>query len=617
MKNIFNYAYKLAVITIISVITSKVLGRTIVEVLFSALIIVLINYYVSKFLLKQRQERAVEESLVVAKKSLVSNETLIIIMTDENKNVIWANDVAYGEFPSLLKKQVFDLFDGQKLDETIFYNNKYYECNHEDGLYMITDITKTQREIRNYKNKQTVIGIVQIDNYVYLESQLSSEAFLKLESFTNMKLIKWFNDDGIYYQAIDDDKFQINIPYSALEKQIESRFSEIGKIVDEAKSLEYEVTISVGIAYNYDSIYEIGQKAREALELARSRGGAQVVVFNDDKRRYFGGRISSAKNFTKIRARFVYNTIYNNVREKEVLYIMSHRNPDYDAVASMLMIRDLFKENIEVKILVDAKIDHELKEKILEVAAGDIYFDTVIDKTKKNLLIVVDTQSTDIISHPNFYESIDDVIVIDHHQTPENYINVTLFSWIEPNASSSVEMIGNMMTSVSRTINDKKIVKLALLGVITDTNMFTYRTDQSTLEFCGFLTANGVKLSEAIEESYMNEHDFFEKQRIISSVQIQNSFAIINTDESLDDIIMSICVNEILKIKGVIASIIISKRRSDLYAVKVRSTTNFNSKLFLEEFGGGGHARQAAGILSPQKVEAMLEKIKKMKMTEE
>ena len=67
--------------------------------------------------------------------------------------------------------------------------------------------------------------------------------------------------------------------------------------------------------------------------------------------------------------------------------------------------------------------------------------------------------------------------------------------------------------------------------------------------------------------------------------------------------------DSILEIKDVKASIVISNVDYQ-YIVKVRSMGDINAKLFIEEFGGGGHATQAAGILNHDQYIGLMNKIK-------
>lgn len=63
-----------------------------------------------------------------------------------------------------------------------------------------------------------------------------------------------------------------------------------------------------------------------------------------------------------------------------------------------------------------------------------------------------------------------------------------------------------------------------------------------------------------------------------------------------------------MEISNIYGAVIISKI-DDKYKVKMRSDGRVNVKLLLEEYGGGGHMSQAAGILSEKNKELLINDI--------
>ncbi len=603
--------------TIIVYIFGSMAGVKFTTILISVLLILLINKIIQDSLLKQQQDEFVKAQMNIAKRNIIDSSEYIIIFVDEDYTVLWANEKAYDEFPELLANQDFSnhrsIVPGQEYN----YNNNVYETHFEDGAYYLRNITKTYRQNRTMIERQTVMGYIQIDNYDYFKSQMDSITFFEMINVIKSNLISWCESNNIYYQEVEEDVMQLLLPLSYIIDQDGKRYPDITTLVDNIRKSDYEVTVSVGIAYEFPDVVTIGNKAKEALELAISRGGAQVVVFEGSKRRYFGGRVNALKNSSKIRARFVFNTISSIVEEKEVIYLVTHVNPDYDAIGSMLLMRKLISEQVDVsektiKFVVDKNINPEYLEMIEPILGNELMTDTVVDKTKDNLLLVLDTQSKDIISHQKLYDEINDCIVVDHHQTPERYLDVTLFSWIEPNASSTTELVCEMFLATNTELKDKMIAKLGLLGIITDTNSFRYRADQYALSATSFLVAAGVTINEAMDKLQLKSEEYDLKQKIISHAIFKKKFAICEVDFNANDIILSIVGNELADIQDVDCAIVIAKSNVEgKYIVKLRSTPRVNSKKLIEPFGGGGHARQAAGVLDSSNRQALLDAIEK------
>ncbi len=601
----------------ITFLVGYVLKISYIELLIAVVIILIINKLIQDSLLKQQQDEFVKTKLNIAKRNIIDNSDNIIVFVDEDYSVLWANERAYEEFPNLLVSQTFEEHSKMRDGEVYLYNNNFYDVHIDDGAYYIKNITKTYRESKTMMARQTVMGYLQIDNYDYFKSQMDSLTFFEMSKIIKTNIVNWCDENNIYYQEIEEDRMQLLLPLTYINTQEENKYSDIAEIVRKIRESDYEITLSLGIAYEFDSVVSIGNKAKEAIELAISRGGAQIVVFEGTKKRYFGGRVNALKNSSKIRARFVFNTISSIVEEKEVIYLVTHRNPDYDSLGSILLMKKLIEEQIdvsekEIRVVIDRNVNPEYLEMIQPILGESLMTDAVVDKTKKNLLLVLDTNSKDIISHAKLYEEINDCIVVDHHQTPEHYLDVSLFSWIEPNASSTTELVCEMFGATNTVLKDKEIAKMGLLGIITDTNSFRYRADQYALSATSFLVGTGVTINEAMDKLQLKTEEYQLKREIISHTIFKKKFAICEVDYNVDDILLSIVGNELVDIQDVDCAIVIAKSKIEgKYIVKLRSTPRINSKRIIEDFGGGGHARQAAGVLDSTAREGLLQAIEK------
>lgn len=587
------------------------------QMLIGIVIILVINKLIQDSLLKQQQDDFVKTKLNIAKRNIINSSDYIIIFVDEDYSVLWANEKAYGEFPNLLQTQDFYEHSGMKDGEAYTYNNNVYDVHIDDGAYYLKNITKSYRQTRTMVSRQTVMGYLQIDNYDYFKSQMDAVAFFEMVKTIKSNIVNWCDENNIYYQEIEEDRMQLLIPLDYIQKQEESKYDDIAKIVKKIRESDYEITLSLGVAYEFENVVTIGNKAKEAIELAISRGGAQIVVFEGSKKKYYGGRVNALKNSSKIRARFVFNTISSIVEEKEVIYLITHRNPDYDAIGSLMLMKKLIEEQIdtsekEFRVVLDRNINPEYLEMIEPLLGTELMTDAVVDKTKDNLLLVLDTNSKDILSHIKLYEEITDCIVVDHHQTPEHYLDVSLFSWVEPNASSTTELVCEMFGATNTVLKDKTIAKLGLLGILTDTNSFRFRADQYALSATSFLVGAGVSINEAMDKLQLKTEEYMLKREIISSTIFKKKFAICEVDYNVDDILLSIVGNELVDIRDVDCAIVIAKSKNEgKYIVKLRSTPRINSKRIIEDFGGGGHARQAAGVLDSTGKANLLKTIEK------
>lgn len=544
----------------------------------------------------------------IAEHNLANLDSIIILIVKNNK-IIWANDSAFLEFEHLKKNRSANFLISSEIENNILkINNNYYKILEKGEVFHLFKYTQEYRKTKKLEDIKTIIGYLKIDNLRELEKSLNPVEYVEFISEFNKDLFELFLKNEIYYQEIENDYFVLNIPSNYIIHAIEDRFSDVGDIIKKFHEQNIIVTTSMGIAYNYNVISETGEKAKEALDLARSRGGAQIVVFDNENKKYFGGGITINRTSSRLRARLIASRLERLCVEKDVIYLVTHKNPDPDAIASMILLYDFLNNNkIEIKILIDD--ESVLSEYGLDTNEN-IKTSYVLDKTKKNIVICVDTQSLDIISHPKIIEDILDVIVIDHHQTPSNYFRGNLFSWIEPTASSTVELIMNITTTTNRyKLTNKNYANLGLLGILTDTNRLSYRTGYQTFDSLMNLVQAGGDISETLEKMYLKKDIYLEKVVLLSQMYYVEKFAILEIDEKKDSVFLSVLSDEMLEIKDIAASVVICKYDSK-YIVKIRSKGSINSKLLIEQYGGGGHVHQAAGIISEEDRDKLLEKIK-------
>ncbi len=591
-------------------------------ILLNILIYLYIYFVLRQFYYKRKEQEYIEKNVKVAREDIVNAKELIVLIIKKNK-IVWANDNAYISFPHIKSKR-----DSNFLNENVHledeekllkYNNRIYKVLDNDNVYLLIEITKEYREYNKLQNNQTIIGFLQIDNMKSLEKTMDSIEFSKFYSQFEQDLFNMFIDNKVYYKRIDDKTFYLNFPYNYLKKCINNRFLELGDIIKKYHQDGIVITTTMGISYNYNDIIETGRKAQEALELAISRGGAQIVLFDNDEKIYFGGGFQTTKGSYRLRSRIINNTLIRTIKNRDIIYLATHEYPDYDAIASVLLMYNYLKsENVNVKILLDDEAtieEYNLKDTYYY---EDIITSYVLDNTKQNLLLVLDTQSKGIISHPKIIDEIDNIIIIDHHQTPRDYFRGNIFSWIEPNASSTTELVMSILTISNKLTKDEFVNNLAILGILTDTNKFKYRTSYQTLDALMHLVENGGDLVKSLQNMYLPPDEFIEKQRLLSQMDFIGRFSILEIDETIDDILLSIVADEMSQIKGIEGSITISNDKTTeehnlKYKVKIR-TKSISAKNLIEEYGGGGHFLQSAGVLNKEEKESLKEKIKNLEI---
>lgn len=600
------------VLIICSIIISVIFRINILLMMCLIFVLYFMYYLLIKIYNNISREILIKKSFEFGRKNLLNSDQLMII-TYEQDDLVWANDLVYKNFKSLLKIQKLseiNLNPHSQKNVFEYYNNIYEFDLMGENLVLIKEVTSKIRREKSLVENEASIGYLQIDNFDYLEKILDNSEFIQLISSLKSKLINYFEEHKIYYETLDEGEFSLIIPRSVIIKGVSSKFENFSKILSDFHNSNYEITLSLGIAYDQGSIKHNGTAAKQAFNLAITRGGGQVVVFNSERKMYFGGQTQTIKGSIRLKARIMCNTIMNIIQSKDTIYLFSHKNPDSDAIASMLLMYNMINKiysTLDIKIMIDSNINEDLL-KLLNESGIKFYNDVTVDKSKNNLAIVLDTQSSDFVANSNVLNKIIDKIVLDHHQTPIDYIENTIFKWVEPSVSSTSEMVCELLIAKSVKISNEKIANFALLAIMTDTSNLRYRTDSATFDVLSFLVENKAKINFAITQQYLSQEHFKIIQDALSKVQFFNSGALIEVYNLNQDFVLSRIVDEMTRIKGINYGVIISYLDHNV-KVKVRSNNNFNSKVLIEEYGGGGHAQQAAGILSFENVELLKNKI--------
>lgn len=596
-----------------AIFISELLGYPLIGSLMTVLIMVISYYLIERTTVIKEQKQFIQKNMLIAKNKIIDQKQLIVLIICDG-NIVWANDYAYEEIPQLLKVRSLQEIIPDTKSEITKINNRLYSIERENDTIFLHDVTVQQREISRLKTRQTVLGFLKIDNYDFIQSSMTNEEYVKFQSRVRSLLSECFSKNNIYSQEIDHEKYSLNIPYDVLKSLMNTRFPFVQEIVDTMREEGFDITISMGIAYDFENVKIIGEKAQNALDLAESRGGAQITIFNKEKKKYIGGRISSSKSNIKLRSRIVLNTIISMVGEHEVIYLMAHQKPDYDAISSLMVMYDLLKKtknlkDKEIKVMVDKNVDQQI---LNNVDKESFCYDTVVDKTKENIIIIVDTQASDFVSHPKLIDEIEKIIVIDHHQTPENYIGHSLFSWIEPSCSSTIEMIISMIMSIDSKIKNKELATLALKGIITDTNNFRYRSEKNTFQCVSFLLEMGAGMLDAVEPLLPTLEEFETISEIINQKEISDGKIICDLTKEYENITLAKAASNLIDIQGIDLVAVISKLdSSDKYLCKIRTKIKYNSKLLIEEYGGAGHARQGSVLLTHDDKDRLIKKITK------
>jgi len=201
----------------------------------------------------------------------------------------------------------------------------------------------------------------------------------------------------------------------------------------------------------------------------------------------------------------------------------------------------------------------------------------------------------------------DHIVVIDHHRRGEEFIDAPILVYMEPYASSTSELVTELLEYQPKRLKLTMLEATALLaGIVVDTKSFTFRTGSRTFDAASYLRAQGadtVLVQKLLKESITN---YVKRAKMIENASIDSrGIAIAKGDpnETYDQVLIAQTADTLLTLSGVIASFVISKRADQTIGISARSLGDINVQLIMERLGGGGHLTNAAAQLSDITIE--------------
>ena len=559
----------------------------------------------------------------------------VIVLGEDDDEIKWANNFAINVFGNdVIGKKTYEISQEltdllkKGLEETVIpYGEEKYDILYNKELNSIYFFNATRREevIEKYHNHIPALGLIYLDN---LDEALASLDVSEQSSIKGEYLgiiADWVSEYDGHLKTFSDERLVMNIYRENLERMIADNFNVLDKIREVSDLNNVKVSVSIGIA-SWDVNYEeLGAYAQNAVELAERRGGDQVVVnIQNQKIEYFGAKQDATASHSKVNTRVNAQTLKELVDSASNVFIMAHTNADTDAFGSSLamlqMIRSHHPEKAQIIFdpeRVDATV-HKLAN-ILTSEEPDMweYLITTKEALKnindETLLIVLDTQSPSIVMSPEVYEQIDTVAVIDHHRSSGEGGFSPIFSYVEPYASSTIELLVELMTFYSRDILITPLeASIMYAGLIVDTNNFLNRTGVRTFEVASTLREYGADMTRVNLWLRKDKDRLLQINTLVNNIEVfLERFAFSVSKEIIDDrVLLAQVSDEMLQIDGIDAAFTIAKNEEDLVCVSARSIQNVNVQVLMEEIGGGGHLTGAAAQIPDTTVNEISKKIK-------
>ena len=182
------------------------------------------------------------------------------------------------------------------------------------------------------------------------------------------------------------------------------------------------------------------------------------------------------------------DNIKEEINKAKSIVILTHENPDGDAIGSSLSLYLALKKlnkNVDVIIPKYSRIFNFLP------GAKDIKKES---NKKYDLAISLDCGNEKrLVGHEEYFETAKSKISIDHHGSNEMYAD---YNFVNPDAPACCQILIFIINLLHIEI-DIDIGTCLLTGIITDTGGFQYKgVSAETFEFASFLLSIGVNVSD-------------------------------------------------------------------------------------------------------------------------
>ncbi len=557
----------------------------------------------------------------------------VLVFNSQTSEIIWYNNMfatictdseMFGQnFRNITTKPVEELFGSQGM--IIEFNNKFFKTyilkgesstEHLNMVYFI-ELTELQKTYMEYNRSRLVIMMINIDSYEEIVKNAKESERTQILSETNKILESFISQSGGIIKRLDRDKYFVAIENDFFENMKEDNFSILDAVKSVTSNDRLPVTLSIGVGYTSKVLEENERASYQALDMALGRGGDQVAIKTKDGFEFFGGSSRGIEKRTKVKSRIVAAALSENIENSDNVLIMGHKFSDLDSVGAALGLASACNAlNKNVNIVIDRQktLATPLIDYYAQFEGYDIFLrpDEALAYVRRNtLLIIVDTHSPHFVESAEVYKACRNVVLIDHHRRMVDYIDNTIISLQEPYASSTGEMVCELLQYVKGENFVKHYHANALLsGIMLDTKNFIMKTGVRTFEAAAYLKRMGADTIEVRRLFANSMHIYKERSKLVSEAEIHKNCAIALSEANVKDIrvVAPQAADELLSIEHVDASFVMYETNG-VVNISARSMGRFNVQVIMEQMGGGGHQTMAAVQIKDSNYEEVKERL--------
>ena len=315
------------------------------------------------------------------------------------------------------------------------------------------------------------------------------------------------------------------------------------------------------------------------------------------------------------------NKLNRAIRKAKTIFLMGHKNLDLDALGSQIGMYMILKRKRKKCYIIVDDTDHEPGvEKVLrelegclDIIKSDEIESTLYPRSSKNLLVILDTNKTELVQSSLALEKISNKLIIDHHELgPTTIKNAIIID--DKKVSSTCEMITSLVEFYEVEL-ESYYATILLSGIVLDTNNYTLNTNAETYYASYYLSSLGASAKKVQYLLKQDIKEYTERQKLMTSIEtIDGKIAFtkatpysIYRKEDLAKV-----ADTLLFFNNIEASFVIGKIGKDKIGISARSLGNYNINKVLSKIGGGGDSTSGAATFDNTTISKVEQELKKV-----
>ena len=308
------------------------------------------------------------------------------------------------------------------------------------------------------------------------------------------------------------------------------------------------------------------------------------------------------------------------IKKSKTVFIMAHKDLDLDALGSSIgMYHILNKKKKNCYLIIDDK-KHELGvskilrelEGCINIIKGEEVEGKLHKKSKKNLLLILDTNKKELVQNQEVLNIIEKKIVIDHHKLGKSSIE-DAYLVIDEDTSSASEMVTNLIESYDVEL-DSYYATLLLSGIVLDTSNYMLKTTANTFYASYYLTSLGASSKKVQYLLKQDIEEYSERQKLLGRIEILHDkiaftkagpYTIYRRED------LAKIADTLLYFNDIEASFVIGKISKDEVGISARSLGNYDISAVMTTLGGGGDEYEGATKFTKKSISKVEELLKK------